>query len=114
MRQLAAHRKHLPRPVRRPHTPENTVPNIRRILDGLESGSQFTPFIMTKILMMCAGGYDQGVIIDRAIIKDQSSSVRIDIDGFREENPNITLTLQYGAQRRSYVRGRQSPCCYLI
>jgi hypothetical protein len=87
---------------------EDPAPDLGRVLDGLEPGRDRRPLRMVEVRVMGAGRDDQGVVPDRAAIRERDLALLgIDADGFAEDHGRVAVLAEDRSQRLGNIARRQ-------
>jgi hypothetical protein len=74
--------------------------DLDRILDRLQPRRMGCPRVMAEVGMTGAGGHDQGVVADRAAVREHDPpGVRLDRDRLAEQHRGVPLATQDRTQR---------------
>src|SRR5262249_7641856 len=83
-------------------------PNLDRILDALESGSELLPLVMPEIRVPAPGGEDEIVVVQLStIVQEGHAPLRIDALHLRQKDFRILLLVEQVPDRRGDVGRRQ-------
>ncbi len=77
------------------------------VFEGLETGRDGFPRVVTEVEVTRARGDDQRVVGNRALIEDDAAPGGIEIDGIGEQNLCVFLLAQQDPQRRRDFAWRQ-------
>lgn len=76
------------------------MPNTAGIIEGFEAGGELLPVVVIKIIGARADGDEEVIVFDGTGVAELDLTlVRVDIDGLVEENMNIVLIAEDGADR---------------
>ena len=82
---------------------QNSVSDIERVLQRLQSRRVFGPFIVAKIVISDAGSYDQCIVDQLSLIQMYFLERRVYINHFGFENRAVVLFAQSCAKRVGYI-----------
>jgi hypothetical protein len=87
---------------------EQLVAHTSGFFDGFQAGSVFPPMVIAVVGGLGAGGDDEGVVGKCVTVgQEDFFGLWIDVNGFAEENFDIFLAAEDGADRRGDFGGRK-------
>jgi hypothetical protein len=103
------------RALRRLERIEDFVPDGGGLFDGLQTRGPFAPLVVAVISALRARGNDQRIVIASGAVEElDPARLRVDVDGFAEEDAGILLLTDDAADGGADVAGGKSPGCNLV
>src|SRR5215469_9500410 len=93
---------------------EDAAPQLDCILETLQAGRQFLPFVMTEVGVAGTGSENQEIVTDLRIGRFDFSFLYIHRHYFGKEDLDVLAFAQYRAHRCSNIGGRERGWCNLI
>ncbi len=88
---------------------QNAPPNLDRVFQTLEAGSEFFPFVVPEIRMARAGRDDQIVVGNLVLCRPHAARLQIDRTDFGQKHLDVFVFAENTADRRCDV-GRRKGC----
>jgi hypothetical protein len=70
---------------------QNFAPNHVGVIKGFETWGKLPPFVMTKIVVLNAGGEDEEVVRQFPLLQMNEPLIRVDTRDFVQQDLNICL-----------------------
>ena len=86
---------------RRQHSPAN----LQRVADALQARSILRPIVMAEVRMPGAGGHDQIIVREFAVVRNHDLAFQVDRRGLGKQHLDILLMPENAANRSGNIAG---------
>ena len=93
------------RALRRLEGEQDAAADLERVLQRLESRGEPLPLVVAEVRVARAGGEDEGVVGEGALVEDDAPAREVHRPDLREEDAHARGVAQDGAQRHRDVGG---------